>query len=234
MSIWGPSDVSNQWAAPRTTTQTRPQSTARAGAPLNLGTLSVAEGSTATSAAVRERLQTASGSLRTALAAFTSHSNPVFTTNISTRPAVAGALSGTAARVSTVTGSYSIVQTTVKANTQTSTLRSSSASIGLDLTAAHSLLSSAALGLDVTSPEGASTLRSTGGLGLNVVDAASTLSSTAEMNTAAKSLGSSSLALSGSTSQVEISGAYTGSATSLTFKMTRPFQVTVSNALPTV
>jgi hypothetical protein len=220
VSIWGPSEIGNRWATPPTTTQSRSQAIVRSDAPLNLGTLSVSDGSIS-SEKVREQLQTASGPLRTAFAAFTRHTNPVFTTNISTRPAVAGALAGTAARVTSIAGSYSVVQTTVKANTQTSTVRSSASAIGLDLTAAHSRLASAALGLDVTSPEAASTLRSTAGLGLNVVDAASTLSSTAEMNGAATSLGNSSLAVSGSTSRVEISGAYTGTATSLTFKMTR-------------
>ena len=221
MSIWGPSDIGSRWAATRTTTHSPVKTSSGAAAPLNLGSLSVSNGSNLTSAAARQQLQAASEPWRAAFAAFTSRSNPVFTTNITTRPAVAAALAGTAARVAAVTGSYSTVHTTVKANTETSTVRTSSTAIGLDLDSAHSLLSSVALGLDVTSPEAASTRRSTAALGLNVVDASSTLSSTGEMNAAAKSLGSSNLAVSGSSSRFEISGAYTGTATSLTFKMTR-------------
>jgi hypothetical protein len=189
-------------------------------APLNLGTLSLSGGGL-TPEAVREQLQSASTAFRAAFAAFTTQTNPVFTTNITNRPAVAASIAGTAPRVTSLIGSYSVVQTTIKANTQTSTVRSSSSAIGLDLNSAHSFLSSAALGLDVISPEAASTLRSTAAVGLNAVDASSVMSSTAEMNGAAKSLASSSLAFSSGTSRIEISGAYTGSATSLTFKSTR-------------
>ncbi|MBI2189281.1 MAG: hypothetical protein HYU37_19455 [Acidobacteria bacterium] len=67
-------------------------------------------------------------------------------------------------------------------NTQASTVRSSAAAIGLNVTPAASLLESNALGLDVTSPESASTLRST-----------------AEMNAAATSLGSYALSFASST-----------------------------------
>jgi hypothetical protein len=220
LSTWESFAIGNRWTTSQPTT-TQPRSLTPASAPLNLGTLTVVEGSKLTADAARDRLDAASTTLRTAFAAFTSHSKPVFTTTVVTRPAAQAAFVGSAARVSPVAGSYSAVQTTVKVNTQTSTVRSSTSAIGFDLTSAHSTLASAPLSLDVTSPERASTLNSTSGLGLDVVDRASTLTSNGEMNGAARSLASSSLAFSGSTSRMEISGAYTGDATALTFKLTK-------------
>ena len=199
-------EIGARWTATRpSTTQIRwlgPVSV-----PLDLGTLSIAESSRLGTDAAREHLDAVSDGLRSAFGAFTSHSRPKFTTTVDQRPATQAAFAGTVARMTPIIGSYSVVQSTVRVNTQTSTVRSSSTSIGFDLTAAHSRLSSNPLSLDVTSAERASTLTSTSAVGLNVVDAASTIASTSEMNVASATLGSSNLAISGSTSRLEISGA---------------------------
>src|SRR5262249_15225877 len=122
----------------------------------------------------------------------------------------------------------SVLQTTVKINTQNSTTRSSNNALGLDLTTAVSRLYSSPLGLDVTSAESVSTLQSSATLGLNLTPAQSTITSTAEMNTATTSYGSSSLTFSSgaieSTSTGTLTGTYTGvntaaAATSLTVKI---------------
>jgi hypothetical protein len=110
-------------------------------------------------------------------------------------------VNGIGARLAPVEDIYSVLQTTAKINTQTSTVRSSSTPLGLDIMSAEtasSLRSGTALGLDVVSAQAASTIRST-----------------AEMNTGeTTSYGTSSLSFSGSgqssTSEGTLMGVYTG------------------------
>ena len=221
MSTWGPAAAGRYWTtstpgyAPLRTGSVAPQ------APVDLGTVAISQAAAPLSAdAVRQRLEPASAALRTAFAAFTSHTRPVFTTNVTTRPAVAAAFGGTAARTTPTAGTSAALSATVQVNTRSSAARASSTAIGLDLTSAHSRLSSAALGFDVISPESASTLSSASPLGLDLGDRATAMTSSAEMNGSAVSLGSSRLAFQGETSQLEISGAFTGAARSLTFRIT--------------
>ena len=170
--------------------------------------------------AIRERIEPAAAAFRSAFTAYTSHSRPVFTTNISTRAAIAAGFSGVAARTTATTSTSSTVTASVQVNTRASAAASSSAAIGLDLTSRHSRLSSDPLGFDVDSPESPSTLASAQPLGLDLAVRATSLTSTSEMNGAPTSLGSSRLTFTSGTSAVEISGAYTGAASSLTFKIT--------------
>jgi hypothetical protein len=95
-------------------------------------------------------------------------------------------LNGLGARVQSTLGRASVLATTQKINAQTSTDRSSTTALGLDVTSAQ---------------------------------LASTLSSTAEMNTAATSLSAHDLTFQNSTSHAQLSGSYSGSATSLTLKI---------------
>jgi flagellar hook-associated protein 2 len=161
----------------------------------------------------REQLRAASRALADAFRTFTNEKRPVYTTSVSATPSVAAALSGVSAHLSTTYGSPSVLQTTLKVNTQTSTIRSSSSGIGLD----------------TTSAETASTLKSSATLGLDLNSVASTITSTAEMNTDTTSYGSSTLNFTGtglaSTSVGTLTGTYTGvntaaGATSLVVKIT--------------
>ncbi len=161
----------------------------------------------------REQLRAASAALADAFRTFRNETRAVYSTSASTMPSIAAAVSGLSAIAEPVEGSYSVLRTTLKINTQTSTVRSSSA----------------ALGLDVASPETVSTLKSSAALGLNVNSAQSTITSAAEMNTATTSYGSSTLNFTGSgfasTSAATLTGTYTGvngaaDATSLVVKIT--------------
>lgn len=160
-----------------------------------------------------ESLRTAADSLKDAFQRVASKTRPVYATTLYTGQSSSAMLSGAAARVARVEGN-SIVTTTVQVNTRSSTVRSSSS----------------ALGLDVVSAEAASGLSSSSGLGLDVVSAesASTIQSTAEMNTRFEMSYTSTLSFTGaglaSTSQANLTGTYTGAnaaanASSLTVKM---------------
>jgi len=152
-----------------------------------------------------ESLRAAGAAVRRAFEAYATQMRPIYATTLYTGLSSAATVSGIAARVAPVPGGPSTLRTTVAVNTQPSTVRSSSAAVGLNVTPAASSLQSNALGLDLSSPESPSTLRST-----------------AEMNTAATSLGSYSLSFASSTSQAQLSGAFAGSATSLSFNITTP------------
>ena len=195
------------------------------------GSLNVNAGSFAAGAAeaVRDAIRNATASFRAAFSTFTSRSKAVFTPTLRYTGSPAR-LSGGAARVTAVDDPYSVLQASVAINTQPTTVRSSSSSIGLDLSTAASSLASSALGLDLTSPDAASTLTSSSGLGLDVTtaQAASTLQSTTEITPATTSYGSTTLGFTGpgqaSSSDGTLSGTYTGvntaaAATSLTVEM---------------
>jgi hypothetical protein len=161
----------------------------------------------------RERIRAAASGLAEAFRAFRTETRPVYTKSIISAAPSPAALSGLGARLTAVYGRSSVLETTVKVNTQISTGRSSSTT----------------LGLDVTSAETASTLTSSATLGLNVNSTSSTIISTGEMNTGTTSYGSSTLSFAGSglssTSQGTLTGTYTGvnsaeAASALTLKIT--------------
>src|SRR6267143_460754 len=185
---------------------------------------------------LRVQLLAASAALGDAFRGFTHETKPVYTTSVLSAPPVQASLRGLAARLAPSYVGHSALQTTLKINTQTSTDRSSSGAVGLDVTSAataSSLQSSAGLGLDITSPETASVLKSSATLGLDVTSPqnASTIRSTAEMNTATTSLSANDLAFASSTSHAQISGAYSGTATSLTLKITAATTISGSASL---
>ena len=230
MSNWGPAPIGDRTTPlASASAPSRTARTASASAPLELSGLTISSRSASFDAdRTRALLHDASRPLVAAFGAFTSYVKPVFTTTIDDRPAIIAGFDGTAARLADVAGSASRLAATVKVNTQTSTIRSSSSAIGLDVTPAHSTLLSNAL-TDLNTADAASSLTSTGTLGLNVVSASSTLTSTAEMNTATKSLSSYDLSFQGSTSRAELSGSYSGPATSLTLKMTAGADLTLGS-----
>ncbi len=175
----------------------------------------------------QEQLRAASAAVAKAFRSFRAAVKSDYTTSRITTAAVAATFSGFGARLNPVVGGYSKLQATREVNSQTSTVRSSSSSLGLELASDMSRLSSSALGLDVTSPETASTLESSAAIGLNLTESTSTIASTEEMNRATTSYGSTTLSFTGpgpsSTSVATLSGTYTGvdsaaSATSLTVK----------------
>lgn len=155
--------------------------------------------------AVAQALGLAGAALRAAFDGYATRTRPIYTTTLYTGLSTSATTSGIAARVAPLPSGTTTLNTTIAVNTQASTVRSSSAAIGLDVTAAASRLHSSGLGLDVASPESASTSRST-----------------AEMNTATTSLGSYELSFASSTSKAQLSGAYSESATSLSFNVTAP------------
>lgn len=71
---------------------------------------------------------------------------------------------------------------------------------------------------------------SSSAIGLDTTAAASTFASTAEMNAAATSLDAYELSFQNSTSKAQISGAYTGTATSLTIKTTVATDIAIGGA----
>lgn len=153
-------------------------------------------------AGTAESLRLAGDGLRGAFDTYATKTRPVYTTTLYNGLSSSAMVNGVTARIGAA-GGYSTLETTAPVNTGTTTVRSSSS----------------ALGLDVTSAEAASALRSSSALGLNLTESASTIRSTAEMNSATKSLSSYDLGFSlGSTGRVELSGAYSGSATSLTIR----------------
>ena len=161
-----------------------------------------------TAAEGRRLLLDASTTLADAIRQFKTETRPIYSTSVSKSDLVA-AFSGLTARLTPVSSPYSSLQTTAKINTRTSTNRSSSS----------------VLGLDVTSPETASTLDSSATLGLDLVAQQSSIASTAEMNTATTSYDTSTLSFSQSSSVATLSGEYTGvnsaaAATSLTVLIT--------------
>jgi hypothetical protein len=235
---------------------------------------------------VRAQLRAATSALVDAFREYSNQTTPVFRTSLTTSAASAGAVTGLSPRLTPVAGSFAGLQTTRTINSQTSTVRSSSSALGLNLDGAASRLSSSPLGFDVTSPGAASRLTSSAGLnldlstpespsslwsssaigldltspdaasrlsssvalgldlttpeaasvlrssvlGLDNVGSTSRLASTAEMNTATTSYGSTTLNFDGSgvgsTSVGTLSGTYTGvsgaaDASSLTFKVTQ-------------
>jgi hypothetical protein len=148
-----------------------------------------------------EQLRSASSAFAAALRGLTTKTQPIYTTSVFTTPSAVAKANGIGARLTSVEQIYSVLQTTAKVNTQTSTVRSSST----------------ALGLDITSAEAASRLRSSAALALDITSAqtASTIASTAEMNTGeTTAYGSSSLSFDGSgansTSTGSLTGVYTG------------------------
>ena len=185
---------------------------------------------------LRVQLLAASAALGDAFRGFTNVTKAVYTTSVLSTPALQASLRGTAPHLTPRYVGYSALQTTLKINTKTSTDRLSSSAVGLDVTsaaAASRLESSAGLGLDITSPETASILKSSATLGLDVTSpqSTSTIRSTAEMNTATTSLSAYDLAFASSTSYAQVSGAYSGTATSLTFKITAATTISGSASL---
>jgi hypothetical protein len=143
----------------------------------------------------REQIRAAMDDFRAAFGAFTGGTKAVKSTSISVNASSSAMLGGLAARVNQLSGAaYSVLQTTSGINTQTSTDRSSSAAIGLD----------------ITSAEAASTLRSSAALGLDLTSRQSTIASTGEMDSAATEYGSSTLTFANGTSVGTLSGTYTG------------------------
>lgn len=161
-----------------------------------------------------EAVQAAGLALRTAFTTFATKTRPVYTTTLYTGLSTSATVSGVSARVASVPAGPAVLRTTVSVNTQTSTVRSSSSALDLDLASAASRLDSGALGLDVTSPQ-----------------SASTIGSTAEIDTAATSLSSHELSFTGSTSHAQLSGAYSGSATSLTLKIGAPTNISALDSV---
>ena len=147
-------------------------------------------------AEAQRQLLGASTALTDAIRQFKTETRPVYSTSVSASNQVSAAFSGLSARLDPVGGApYSSLETTAKINTQTSTDRSSTS----------------ALGLDVTSPETASTLDSSAALGLDLVGLQSSITSTAEMNTAPTSYENYILDdFADSTSVATLSGEYTG------------------------
>jgi hypothetical protein len=164
-----------------------------------------------TVAEARTALRSGVDALREALAALNRRLQPVTTLS---QFGAAGAAANVEGLVNSL-GTYSTLSTTREVNEQTSTVRSSSA----------------ALGLDITSPERTSQLSATGTLGLDVTspESGSSLTSSAEANTAATSYGVVQAAFTrGSSTQTslgDISGVYAGTglaalATSLKLTIT--------------
>jgi len=161
----------------------------------------------------REQVRAASAALARAFRALTRETRSVDQTSVFTT-----------ARAVTMLSGLRLDPTSVASRVSSSVSALDVASGG-----ARSRLYSAALGLDVTSAQAASTLKSSATLGLDVTSRASTIASTAEMNTATTSYGSTNLTFSDgvltSTSAGTLSGVYTGvntaaSATSLVVKAT--------------
>ena len=125
-----------------------------------------------------QRVRSAAAALAEAFRALKTDTTPANATSRASRPA---AVSGRAVVVPPSAGRPSTLEATQAVNTQTSTVQSSDAALGLDLSpgAVSTLQSSAALTIDVTSPEADSVLGSAAALGLDVTsaDAPSTLSS---------------------------------------------------------
>jgi len=133
-------------------------------------------------AALREALRSASDELRISSASLSASTR---TGKVTTRVYVPGVAAVRRGVLSTL-GTISTLATTREVNRQTSTIRISGSSLGLDVTSpetASSIRSSAALGLDVTSPETASTIQSSAALGLDVTspETASTIQSSAAL-----------------------------------------------------
>ena len=162
----------------------------------------------------KQQLRNASAALADAFRKFSMETKPVFTASTITTSGTLAAVSGQSAHLEPLSGTPSTLQTTLKINTQTSTTRSSSSAMGLDLSTAVSRLyssalgldvtsaaapsqlnSSASLGLDVTSPESGSWLRSSAALGLDLTspDAASQLYSSQTLGLDVTSAGASSV-----------------------------------------
>ena len=151
----------------------------------------------------REQIRAAMDAFRAAFGSFTTGTKGLSSTSISTNPASTATLGGLSARVNPASDVYSSLQTTSAINAQTSTDRSSSAAIGLDLTTGiSSTLSSAALGLDITSAQAASRLTSSAALGLDVTSRQSTIASTGEMDSAATEYGNPHLTFTGASTAV--------------------------------
>ena len=146
----------------------------------------------------REDFRSAAHALRTAFGTFSREAKPVYSTVWSTRGPASALVDGQAARVDPFAVDYDVLQTTSQINTQTSTVRRSAVS----------------LGLDVSSAESASTIRSTAEM--------NTSSTTSYgSNSLSFSNGGNS-----STSAGSLTGTYTGlngaaDATSLTVQITK-------------
>jgi hypothetical protein len=206
----------------------------------------------APSSVTTDSIRLAGGALRSAFSELGSRMRPVYTTAVYKGLSSSATVDGLSARIAPVAGAngYAVMATNLAINTQTSTVRSSTAAIGLSMSSASSsLASSAALGLDmtatasvlksgkswdVTTAEAYSVNRSSGSIGLDLAtpQAVSTIQSTAEMNTGFNtSYGSSTLTFRNdaqtqtSSSVGTLTGTYTGTgaaanATSLSFEIT--------------
>lgn len=228
MSAWGPIGIGGDRASAYRTDYSSVRRTVVPNRPIDGMTVNAGPGSGALSLdEAREQIRAATDSFRAAFGAFTGGSRAANSTRVSFNPASTATLGGLSARVNPVADLRSLLQATQAVNTQVSSDRTSSAAIGLDLNSALSQLSSAALGLDITSPETASVLASSGTLGLDATNRASTITSTAEMNASQKSLSAYDLAFQNSTSHAQLSGSYSGSATSLTVKLTSMTDVAI-------
>jgi flagellar hook-associated protein 2 len=106
--------------------------------------LAVNTGSTAGAAAdaIRNAMRNAASSLRSAFSTFDTRTRPTFTASV-VHTGSAARVTGVAARVAAIDASYAVLRATAAVNTQTSTERSSSSAIGLDLSTAASTILSA-------------------------------------------------------------------------------------------
>lgn len=151
------------------------------GSPFSLGSLpasalrvrsaSAQAGVSAPAAQAQRDLQTATNAIVNALGQLTV--SPTTSPPVYGRSSLAAMLNGRIARLASVHGATSTLNATQPINTQTSTVRTSSSPIGLDLSAAAvSRLRSSVLGLDVSSPSAPSTLESASSLNLDVTSPA--------------------------------------------------------------
>jgi hypothetical protein len=161
----------------------------------------------------KEQLRNASAALADAFRKFSVETKPVFTTSTTTTGGTLAAVGGLSAHLEPLSGTPSTLQTTLKINTQTSTTRSSSSAMGLDLTTAASRLYSSAVGLDVTSATAPSQLDSSASLGLDVTspETASSLRSAAALGLDLTSPDAASQLYSSQTLGLDVSSAQTSS-----------------------
>src|SRR5688572_3549658 len=83
---------------------------------------------------VREQLRAATAALGGAFHGLAMKTKPVFESSIFTTPSQVAKVTGYGAHLTPVDETYSALQTTLKINTQTSTVRSSTSEIDLDIT----------------------------------------------------------------------------------------------------
>jgi hypothetical protein len=149
---------------------------------LRIRSASAQNGSMTPAAQAQSDLQSATNAIVSAFGRLTV--SPTTTPPLYARSPLAAMLNGRIARLAAINGAESSLAATQSINTQSSTVRSSTDRIGLDLAAAAvSRLRSSVLGLDVTSPSAPSQLASSSSIGLDVTtpNAASRLTSSAAL-----------------------------------------------------